>query len=166
MRLIKTQFLGVHGLEAPNYFTYNSHYIEKPTEYFVRILCCNNIHWIKVSGWLKKENENFSIYDSLPRTTVNNHLGKQLGKMMTVKKENLPVIKIRVQKTQIPSSNLWGYFACAFATSLCFGISVESIAFNEQKLSSHWLKYIKKWKSVLMFPYAVKISKNNTIEKY
>ena len=164
MRLLKGIFPTVKGLEDPNFFCYRNPYIEEPTDNFVRILYCENKHWITVSGGMGLGNENICIYDGMLRDSLENHLANQLEKMMTQTERDQPYIIARVRKTQVQKRTWCGYFACAFATALCFNIDIEKITFNTDELLSHWLKCIREMK-VTMFPYTEKCRVNNTKPK-
>ena len=50
LRLLKTQFPYVNGLEMPCYYTHVKMYIENKTHDFVRIANNNNTHWLCVAG--------------------------------------------------------------------------------------------------------------------
>ena len=152
MRLLKGQFPLVNGLEASNFFTYKSPYVQTPTDDFIRILYCDNKHWITVSGGLGLNNENVCIYDSMPRDSINDYLKKQLEKLIPHKRDETPIINFRIQKTQKQPMTWCGYFACAFATALCYGFDIESLNFDLDDILQHWLRCIKGMK-VTMFKY-------------
>ena len=154
MRLLKGTFRTIKGLEDPSFFCIGSSYIEETTKNFVRILYCENEHWIAVSGGL--DDENISIYDSMKRKSIENHLAKQLEKMMLQPAIDQSHIIARVRNTQVQKKTLCGYFACAFATALCFSIDIERIKFDTEKLVPHWLKCINEMK-ISMFPYQERI---------
>ena len=97
----------------------------------------------------------------MSRSSINNYLGRQLEKMMNYPSiDEKPFIYVRVQKTQEQEFTWCGYFACAFATSLCMGIDIESITFDTNKMLTHWLECIKA-KKISMFPYCLKRHDDN-----
>ena len=90
-------------------------------------------------GWYNLNEEDACIYDSLPRSSVNQHLGDQLARMLPDSIQQKPIIKIRVVKTHKQDRTFCGYYSCAFATALCYGIDVETISFEEDKLIEHYI---------------------------
>ena len=81
MKLLKHNFPHVNGLEWSVKINSTHHYIPNPTRDFIRIIHCNNNHWICVVGGLYISNENICIIDSLPRYSINNDLKKILSKI-------------------------------------------------------------------------------------
>ena len=154
-RILKGDFPEIRGLESPNYFTKKNPFLNNPTKEFVRILYCDNHHWITSSGHSGFGNTDVYIYDSMARKSVNSFLGDQFEKMMVLPKID-PSIQISIQHTQIQKLSLCGYYACAFATAICLKIDLETIIFEEENLTAHWLSCIKD-KKVSMYPHEVKI---------
>ena len=74
LRLLKTQFPYVNGLEMPCYYTHVKMYIENKTHDFVRIVNNNNAHWLCVAGGLYIEDEDICLFDSLSRYSVDKNL--------------------------------------------------------------------------------------------
>jgi len=74
---------------------------------------------------------------------------------------NLPVISVRVQKTQKQWRKICGYFECVFATALSFGIDFQSKVFGIDQLISFWIEIIQD-RRVTLFSYGVKEKVNNT----
>jgi Ulp1 family protease len=153
MKLLKKEFPNQIGLELPNFFCAKQRFLKNKTNEFVRILYCDNKHWITVSGG--SVNENIYLYDSMDRSVVNDFLGNQLEKMMPLTIKDLPVIKIQIQNTQKQEETLCGFFACAFATALCNQVDIENLIFDKEKLTSHWLGCIKNQRAI-MFPCSLK----------
>jgi hypothetical protein len=159
MQLLKAKFPNVNGLEQSNFFTSKFAYVENPTQSFIRILHCN-LHWVTVAG--NNLDDNINIYDSMNRVSISDDLGMQIDKMMVLPILQQPTIVIRVQKTQKQQLSWCGYFACAFATALCFEINVETILFDTDQLIPHWLGCIEN-REVSMFPYRNKKQGNGPI---
>jgi len=162
LRLLKTQFPHVNGLELPCHYTVPNRYIENKTTDFIRIVNCNNNHWICIAGELFIQNEDICFFDSMRRESINKNLGDQLSKMMPKKSNEQKIIKITIMKNQIQKKALCGYFACAFATALCFNVDIEKLIFTESFLTSHWIHCIKE-KKASMFPHIINISANNSL---
>ena len=159
MQLLKAKFPLVNGLEQSNFFTSKFAFVENPTQSFIRILNCN-LHWVTVAG--KNLDEKIYIYDSMNRVSVSDDLGMQMDKMVVLPILQQPTIVIKVQKTQKQQLSWCGYFACAFATALCFEINVEAINFDIDQLIPHWLDCIEK-REASMFPYRIKKQGNGSI---
>ena len=80
--LLKTEFPAISGLERTNHLDASGYIIPIQTTEWVRILYCNNNHWICSTGKLDNYDEDVCIFDSLPRNNINEHLGDQLARMI------------------------------------------------------------------------------------
>ena len=69
----------------------------------------------------------------MKRDAINDNLKNQLEKML-ISTNVERVIKVKIKRTQIQKKSLCGYFACAFATALCYKIDIETINFDIEKL--------------------------------
>ena len=61
MKLLKKEFPNQIGLELSNFFCAKQRFLKNKTSEFVRILYCDNKHWIAVSGG--SVNENVYLYE-------------------------------------------------------------------------------------------------------
>ena len=95
----------------------------------------------------------------MKRDAINDNLKNQLEKML-ISTNVERVIKVKIKRTQIQKKSLCGYFACAFATALCYKIDIETINFDIEKLTTHWLSCIKT-KKATSFPSCLKHKSNN-----
>ena len=153
-RLLHQNFPAIPGFEGSIFLASPYMQLREKTEYFIRIIHCGrNQHWICLSG--REGIVDCSIYDSMTRNIIDQDVGDQIARMIPFSLLDKPILRIRIHGTQQQKRTLCGYFACAYATSLCFGIEIDKIEFFEKHLTQHWLKCIKERK-ISMFPYKPK----------
>ena len=122
----------------------------------------NHNHWVCVVGGLYIKNEDVCLFDSMIRWEVDRQLGQQLKELYPKdSRKNRNKIVVRIQRTQKQKSDLCGFFACAFATALCFQQDPERIEFNVDELCAHFVKCLKN-QTIEMFPHREKTRVNNT----
>lgn len=97
-----------------------------------------------------------TIYDTLPRNEIEKSLGEKLIKF----NQNMEV-NFKIGKLQIQKNNVCGYFACAIATALCFGLDPETIEFDEHEMKEHFINILYKKKKMSMFPFS-KVNRKST----
>ena len=68
------------------------------------------------------------------------------------------MVSYRLANVQKQTDDLCGYFACAFATAICFGIDPETIYFVENEMVEHFIDTLYRNKNFEMFPYHKRIT--------
>ncbi len=63
------------------------------------------------------------------------------------------MVSYRLANVQRQSDDLCGYFACAFATAICYGLDPEIIFFKENEIVEHFINILYRNKKFEMFPY-------------
>ena len=159
MRLLKTEFPHINGLEMTNYFTNDRFFVPNKTRDWVRILYSNN-HWTCLASGINNDDD-ISVFDSMSRKNVEETLGDQVARMLPTTIIEQPVIRFIVKKTQKQKRTLCGYFACAYATAICNRIDIEEIYFEEKNVIEHYINCINN-KKTSMFPFFRKTRVNKT----
>ena len=52
------------------------------------------------------------------------------------------MVSYRLANVQRQSDDLCGYFACAFASSICYGLDPEIIFFKENEIVEHFINIL------------------------
>ena len=113
--------------------------------------------WVCVAAGLYIENENMCIFDSLPRTKIDEYLGNQLKHLFPKESihDSSGKLTIRVQKTQKQKRELCGFLAAAFATAICLEEDAEELDFDLSQICPHFLECLKTGE-ISMFPHRKK----------
>lgn len=151
LKLLKICHPKINGLEDPILVSHSKR-LQK-TVNFVRVMLAgygsnSGDHWVCVRG----NNGIIEIYDSLPRTDIDPVLLKNI---LNVIPDELKLKKIGeavIKSVQRQKGQYCGYFALAFASSLCQGLNPENLIYDESEIREHYFKTIFHGKRYSPFP--------------
>lgn len=95
------------------------------------------------------------MFDSGIRLQIDDVLGDQVSNLLDQSKIDNEIIYFRIQNTQKQEGHFCGYFALAFATAICFGVSPESIIYDQNQMIDHFLSCLET-RTPTMFPHRLK----------
>ena len=125
------------------------HPLQKQTVDFVRVVIVNNNNCICCVGGQFIANEDVCIYDSMVRSSIEPNLAMQARKWYPAEKKK---IVFRVQKTTKQVGCWCGYYALAYATTICFNEDPETYEFLQDLMPQHFISSIQN-QEIRMFPH-------------
>lgn len=138
LRLLKQFYPKVNGLEDPILVSHSKRL--QRTENFIRVMLAgeNSDHWVCVRGI----NGIIEIYDSLPRRDIDPVLLKNILNVLPDELKSKGIGEAVVKSVQRQKGQYCGYFALAFASSLCQGLNPEKLIFEETEIREHYFASI------------------------
>jgi hypothetical protein len=138
--LMKRQYPSIGGLRPPAEYSTGAPY-DFPSSNFVQILHVHNNHWIALSDIMT--GEFVGVYDSLGSERAK----KCVARFLEGTKWKVNDVKVRQQS----DGNDCGFFAVAFAASLCHGENPSQTFYHQSAMRQHLWQCIDTEK-IRLFP--------------
>ena len=131
LKLLRTAFPSIHGLEDPIILTHSPETVPKSIENVRIMMSYNNSHWVCVRGIGRNR---VDLYDSLSRNELDSGLKVNIRNLLPTNNYAFLYFEVNVRHVQQQRKDRCGYFACAFAAALCEGLNPENLLFDEEDL--------------------------------